>query len=338
VLEDRWIVDEDVFEAFAKWDFSAELFGVPVGGNMGARFVDVETDSSGYESVGGGPLTWITVPHSYSEVLPSTSLNFYPSEDYILRLGLARVMARPPLDELRAGRYRDDPVSTPPPLSAFGGNPQLDPFMAWQADVSSEWYFADEAMFALAFYYKDVDTHIGYSTVPIEVDGYSYSLSGPANGDGGTIKGIELTFQASFGFIEALRNFGVYSNYAYVDSDIQEFYPPNNPLPGVGIADNTGTVDLWYSGEKFEARLGYKYHSEYSLIYGWTGSDVRTLESEGILGLSTSYQFTDNWGARFQVNNLTDEPLRVYRDNNPNRLGRYDEYGRYYLLDVTFQF
>jgi hypothetical protein len=266
--------------------------------------------------------------------VPSTSLNFSLSEDYILRFGLARVMARPPLDELRAGRYRDDPVSTPPPLTAWGGNPELDPFLAWQFDVSSEWYFAPEAMFAAAFYYKDVDTHIGYSTVPIQVDGYTYALSGPANGDGGRIKGVEFTFQAPFSFVTALENFGVYSNYAYIDSDVQEFYPWWDPLDASGIAENTATVDLWYSGERFEARLGYKYHSEYTLIYGWTGSDVRTLESEGILGLSLSYQFTDNWGTRFQVNNLTDEPLRVYRDNDPDRLGRYDEYGNYHLVDV----
>ena len=144
--------------------------------------------------------------------------------------------------------------------------------------------------------------------------------------------------QAPFSFVTALENFGIYSNYAYIDPDVQEFYPWWDPLDASGIAENTATVDLWYSGERFEARLGYKYQSEYTLIYGWTGSDVRTLESEGILGLSLSYQFTDNWGTRFQVNNLTDEPLRVYRDNDPDRLGRYDEYGRYHLVDVTFSF
>jgi iron complex outermembrane recepter protein len=37
------------------------------------------------------------------------------------------------------------------------------------------------------------------------------------------------------------------------------------------------------------------------------------------------------------VNNLTDEPLRMHRDNESNRIGRYDEYGRRYLFDVTFK-
>lgn len=338
VLEDTWVVDEDVFEAYLKWDFSGKLFDTEMDGNLGARLVDVDTKSSGYESVGGGPFTWITVPHDYSEVLPSASINFYPSNEWILRFGISRVMARPPLDELRAGRYRDDPISTPPPLTAWGGNPELDPFMAWQGDFSAEWYFAPEALFAIAMYYKDVDTHIGYSTVPIEIEGNTYALSGPANGDGGTIKGVELTFQTPFSSSGFLQNFGIYSNYAYVDSNIKEFYPANDPLPASGIAKHTAAIDLWYSADKFEARLGWKYHSEYTLIYGWTGSDVRTLEPESIFGLSMSYQFTDRFGARFQVNNLTNETLRIYRDNNANRLGRFDEYGRYYLLDFSLTF
>jgi iron complex outermembrane receptor protein len=41
---------------------------------------------------------------------------------------------------------------------------------------------------------------------------------------------------------------------------------------------------------------------------------------------------------RLQVNNVTDEPLRIFRDNQANRIGRYDEYGRRYLFDVTLKF
>jgi TonB-dependent receptor len=338
VLEDRWQVDEDVVEAYAKLDFASDALGIPMEGNVGARLVQVDTTSAGFESVGGGPLTWITVEHDYSEMLPSLNLNFFPNDEVILRTGIARVMARPPLDELRAGRSRDDPEIAPPPLTASGGNPELDPFLAWQADLSAEWYFAEEALVAVALYYKDVDSHIGYSTVPVTIDGDTYALSGPANGDGGHIQGAEVTFQTPFSFIPALRNFGIYSNYAYVDSNIQEFYPPGNPLTGTGLARNTGTLDLWYSGEKFEARLGYKYHSEYSLIFGWTGSDVRTLLPESILGLSMSYQLTEQLGIRAQANNLTNEELRIYRDNNPHRLGRFDEYGPNYLVDFTYSF
>jgi outer membrane receptor protein involved in Fe transport len=59
---------------------------------------------------------------------------------------------------------------------------------------------------------------------------------------------------------------------------------------------------------------------------------------ESILGLSMSYQLTEQLGIRAQANNLTNEELRIYRDNNPHRLGRFDEYGPNYLVDFTYSF
>ena len=44
------------------------------------------------------------------------------------------------------------------------------------------------------------------------------------------------------------------------------------------------------------------------------------------------------FGVRLQINNLTDEPLRITRDNNENRLGSYDVYGRRALLDFSYRF
>jgi TonB-dependent receptor len=335
-LADRWSVDEQVVEGFAMAEFASDNFGAPMRGNVGVRFVSVETSSSGFESVGGGPLQPLTIDHDYAEALPSLNVTWELNEDLLLRLGLARVIARPPLDELRAGRSIEDP-GDPPPLTGFGGNPQLDPLLANQADLSLEYYFHDEALAAVAVYVKDVETNIGYFTSPVDIDGDIYQMTGPANGDGGRITGVELTFQTPFYFIPGMDDFGIYSNYAFVDSDIQEFYPWYNPVDGSGFAEHTATVDLWYNNGPFEARLGYKYHSPFTVIAGWNGSDVRTLEEESIWDASASYQFTDRLGVRFQVNNLFNEVARIYRDNDPDRLGRYDVYGRRYLLDFTYR-
>ena len=116
-------------------------------------------------------------------------------------------------------------------------------------------------------------------------------------------------------------------NYAYVDTGVKEFYPAPNPLPIEGYAQNTATADLWFNRGRFEARLGYKYHSPFSIIAGWTGSDVRTLGEETILDFSTSYQVNDSFGVRLQVNNLTNEPLRITRDNSLDRSVRMTSTG-----------
>ena len=78
-----------------------------------------------------------------------------------------------------------------------------------------------------------------------------------------------------------MENFGIYSNYAYVDSSIKEFQPWWDPMPGGGFVEDTATLDLWYSGEKLEVRLGYSYHSEYSLIAWAKSAAASALTSRG---------------------------------------------------------
>jgi iron complex outermembrane receptor protein len=335
VQSSTWEVEEEVYEAFAMVNFAGSLGSLPFTANAGVRFVETKTTSTGFGSTNGGTLEPLAISNDYGEPLPSVNFTFNLAEDKLLRVGLARVIARPPLDELRASRSLWN--QTPPPTGS-GGNPMLNPFIANQGDVSFEWYFAPEALAAIAVFYKDVDTHIGYNTQPVAIDGVTYAVTGPFNGDGGPIAGTELTFQTPFAQSGILRNFGIYANYAYVDTDVQEFYPVTNPLPVEGYAKNTATVDLWYSNSSVEVRLGYKYHSPFSIIAGWNGGDVRTLGEESILDFSTSWQMNDTFGMRVQVSNLTNEPLRITRDNSDDRLGSYDVYGRRALLDFTFKF
>jgi len=309
--------------------------GSPFTGNFGVRLVHTETTSAGFESTNGGAAQPLSYDSDYTEALPSLNMTWTLNDENLLRLGVARVIARPPLDELRASRTL---WNTAQPFNGQAGNPLLDPFLATQLDVSYEYYFGEEALFAAAAFYKDVGTHIGYTTVPETIEGITYQITQPNNGDGGGISGMELTFQTPFAQEGFLRNVGIYSNYAFVDTDVKEFYPSDNPLPIEGYAKHTAVVDLWFQKSGFEARLGWKYHSPFTIITGWNGSEVRTLGEERILDFSTSWQVTDMFGMRLQLSNLTDEPLRITRDNNTSRLGSFDVYGRRALLDFTFKF
>ena len=208
-----------------------------------------------------------------------------------------------------------------------------------QFDAAAEWYFRPEALAAISYYYKDVQSYIGWKQSPVTYAGTTYAVSSPTNGGSGYIQGVELAFQTPFFFAPGLlNNFGIYSNYAYVDSDLKEFSPVNNPHDLTGLAKHTATVDLWYANGPVEARLGYKYHSPMTVIYGWSGADLQTLKTERTLDFSSSWQINETIALRFQVNNLTNQELRMYRDNKPDRIGRYDVYGRRYLFDVTVKF
>ena len=335
VADSVWGVDEAVSEGYVKIRFGGTIGSKTLNGNLGVRVVSTDTDSTGFGSVNGGALQPVTISNSYTEYLPSLNLTFNLTDDTLLRAGFARVISRPPLDELRASRQLWN--SSPPPTGS-GGNPLLSPFLATQLDLSYEYYFAKESLVSLAVYYKDVESHIGYTTEPVTIDGITYAVTGPFNGDGGGISGAEFTFQSPFSFMDALKNFGIYMNYAYVDTGVKEFYPAPDPLPIEGYAQQTAAADLWFNQGGFEARLGYKYHSPFTVIAGWSGSDVRSLGEETILDFSATYQLNDSFGVRFQVNNLTNEPLRISRDNSLDRLGSYDVYGRRALLDFTFKY
>lgn len=335
-LGERWSVNEKVYEGYGKLNFAADsLGGSWLTGNIGARVVHTKTTSDGMQQGTDNSYTAVSEGANYTDILPSANAKFDFGDGKIVRLGVAKVIARPPLDELRASRT----LANYAPYTGSAGNPDLDPFKAWQLDASAEWYFRPEALIAASYYYKDVSSYIGWKQSPVVFNGTTYAVSSPTNGGGGYIQGLELTFQTPFFFAPGfLKRFGVYSNYAYVDSDLKEFSPVNNPLSMTGLAKNTATVDLWYSHGPLEARLGWKYHSPMTVIYGWNGADLQTLASEKTLDFSSSYQFTPAVGVRFQVNNLTNQPLRMYRDNDPNRIGRYDSYGRRFLMDVTVKF
>ncbi len=330
-----WHVSEQDAEAYGKLNFGQDIGNIPMTGNVGVRLVSVSTTSKGYEQVNGGPYTPDSEGHSYFDVLPSLGLNFNLTQDTKLRFGLARVMSRPPLDELRAGRSLYDTIL---PYTGTAGNPKLNPFLATQADVSYEWYFHPESLFAAAAYFKNVDTNVGYKTDLTTINGTNYLITGPFNGKGGQMEGLEFTFQTPFYFVPHLEHFGVYSNLALAASNIHEFSPVNNPLPMVGLASTTGEFDLWYSEFGFDARLGLKYHSPFTVIYGWDASQLTRLDSETVLGLSLGYQINKHLSVRFQANNLTDQISRYYWNNDPQQLARYDNYGRSYLMDVTFKY
>jgi TonB-dependent receptor len=334
-LPQDWKVHEGDFEAYAKADFGGNLGSVPYDGNLGVRVVSVDTRSSGYETTDGSTYTPISLGKSYTDALPSLNMKFNLADDQVIHFAASEAISRPPLDELRTG-FSLSPTGTPP--TGSGGNPLLNPYKAWQADVSWEWYFHEEALFSVAPFYKHLETFIGYNTFQQTIDGVDYTMTAPFNGKGGNITGFETTFQTPFYFLPpVLSDFGIYSNYSYVNSDVHEFTPANDPLDATGFAKHTAELDLWYSRAPFELRLAYKYHSPFTVIYGWNAQQLTRLESERTLDFNASYQWDKNFQLRFEAHNLTNNPVRMYWNNDPNQLARYDVFGRSYLIDLTYK-
>ncbi len=162
VAKDPWLAQTNKFQVhekiqtgFLRFVIDSKLGSVPVRGNLGVQYVDSEQNSDGFAwndgagTPAGGAVIPVSGGTTYSDVLPSLNLVFDLQEDLLLRFGLGKTMARPRMDDMRAGA--DQPVLTPiSPASdetigtwsaGGGGKPDLQPWRAKSVDLSLEKYF-----------------------------------------------------------------------------------------------------------------------------------------------------------------------------------------------------
>ncbi len=339
LLLEHTTVKEVSTEGYVKVDFKSDLGGLPLTGNLGARVAHIHTTSSGYQSPDGVTFAPVSVSNDYTDFLPSLNVILHVTDDQMLRFGASVGIARPPLDALVTG-FTLNATGTPP--TGGGGNPLLKPYKANQLDLSWEWYYHPESLLSVAVYYKDMKNMIGAGAAPETINGVRYIITSETNTPGGDLAGVEFTYATRFYFLPGLlKNFGIYTNFAYVESNITEVAPASNPYPMIGLAKETSEFDLIYSQGGFESRVAWKHHSPFTVAPTWVGTTLKGLAEENILDASISYQWSSKWTVRLQGHNLTNERARFTTDNNPQNLandGGYQVYGRSYLFDVGYRF
>jgi TonB-dependent receptor len=332
-------VTERQLDEFGKLDFKTTLGDRQLTGNLGVRVTSVDTESNGFQSTNGTTVTPVSISNHYTDVLPSLNATYFITKENLLRFAAGIGIARPPLDALATG-FTVNPTATP--KTGGGGNPTLMPYKADMIDFSFESYFHEESLFAIAPFYKRLKTTISAGQSVENIAGTNYIVTGESNQPGGYIAGVELQLQTRFFFLPgALRDFGVYTNYAYVNSNVHESAPASNPYPMVGLARGTSEFDLFYSKDGFESRVAVKHHTEMTVAPTWVGTTLKGLAPETTVDASVSYEWSKQWIVRLQGHNLTNEPARFTTDNNTQDLANdagYQVYGRTYVLDVGFKF
>lgn len=360
-----WSVEEDVWNAYVMGDIDTDLGGIPLTGNIGIQWVHTDQSSTGIAGyVEGGQIVAneITDGDKYWDVLPSANLIFGLSDDTKLRIGAAKVLARPRMDEMNASRS----VTFTPfnvlstniersPWGGGGGNPKLRPWEAWQLDVSLEHYFSAGGYFAVSPFYKKIDNFVYGSRViadftgvtapsviqPILTEGY---IDAPANGDGGKIYGLELTASVPFGdLVEALDGFGVIGSASFTRSEVRRFEGDDpQELPGLSRNVMNGTV--YYEKGGFGARLSARYRSKFLAEAYAIGLSRQTTiaKAETILDAQLSYDLTnagiDGLTLYLQGSNLTDEPFIQYYNDDPTQFRHWHTYGRNFMAGATYKF
>ncbi|WP_226704683.1 TonB-dependent receptor [Microbulbifer elongatus] len=321
--QDNRSVAEDSTGVYAQLGWNSEIAGLPFRGNFGVRHVKTETESNGWTkraTADGSEIIPVAASNEYTDTLPSLNMALDVHEDMVVRFSVADVMARPSLGDLT-------PYGSIDPYNGevSFGNPKLDPFRARAYDLSYEWYFADDAVVALAYFYKDVNSFItsasedgvswaqtGLDASALEGAGGTFGVGSPwnvnkkINGEGGELSGFEVQYQQPI-----MENFGVILNYTYVDSEMN-YGDSDEPLyaPLTGMSKNTYNGTVYYENDLFSARISLSERSDYM-----TRSPASTRNGqnyEGTLGTTNvdfvaSYNLNDNTTLSFEGINLTNQ-------------------------------
>jgi iron complex outermembrane receptor protein len=361
IANKQWTVEEQTTTSFVQLNFDSEMGSLPIRGNFGVQAVSTDQSSDGFLVVQGDAAN--AVPFNggddYVDFLPSLNLAVTLPADNVLRFGLGRQLARPRIDQMRANNNTNLEFSgvNQGLWIRNGGNPELEPWVANAADVSWEKYFAERGYFSLAYFYKDLRTYIydqqtlfDAAGLPIP-DGYTGPTpdpigfySRPANGKGGNVKGFEAALSVPFDlFTPVLEGFGMVANYSDTKSSIRRLGPdgPNEPI--AGLSRRVQNLSFYYENHGFQARISQRKRSDFLGEIQGFGADraLVYIDGESVLDFQTGYTFGagtfEGMSVLLQVNNLSDEPYRQYYPQN-GLTQRYEEYGRQYLLGVTYKF
>jgi iron complex outermembrane receptor protein len=357
-----WAVSEDVFTGFWKADIRSEMFGMPVTGNMGFQVVYTDQSSDGTVA-SGNPATPVPITggDDYTYILPSMNLAFEARENLFFRVGLARELARPRMDQMRASINIDYNAGLAAstdinngPWGGSGGNPHLRPWIANAADISIEKYFGRRGYVSLALFYKDLQSYIYDQQQVTDFTGYPITgpqpvlrqgiISTPQNGEGGEIQGAEFAVSVPFDLIwEPLEGFGMTFSASWTDSNIiPNPGSPSTPLPG--LSEKVGNLTVYYERDGFQARISNRYRSEFLGELSGVGTDriQRMVDAESVVDAQIGYEFQsgplEGLSALFQVNNLTDEQFKTFENNDRRRVIDYQQYGRTYLVGINYRY
>jgi len=354
-LTNNRAVVEDDRGVYVQLDWNADWGPIPVRGNVGVRHVETEQASTGFAVVNSQPVA-VTVEREYSDTLPSLNVAADLTDALVLRFGAAKVVARPGLGNLTPGVTVSVSGGN---RVVTGGDPFLDPFRAKTADLSLEWYFAEESLLAASVFYKDIDTFVQTSreTRPYNTSGLPESLLAgtgasptddfqfniPVNTPGGDLRGVELIWQQPFSFLGApFDNFGAILNYTYVDSEIQ--YVTSTGVASLstdltGLSKHAYNATLYYEDERFGARVSWAYRDGFlTTVPGRNNNDVEGTKETTTVDASLSYRLSDALEFTLEGLNLTDEFSDQFVSSVGDRASVYHHTGRQYFVGVRYRF
>jgi len=378
ILNKFWKVQEKVHTMYFMGGLDGELFGLNYRGNVGTQVVHTNQTGGGNtvdlarctgNTSATCPAVAVEDGASYWNVLPSLNLSFDLKNDQMLRLGVAKVLSRANLDDMRASQnFSINSTTSNPILTGSGGNAKLKPFSAKSLDLSYEKYFGKKGYVSLAGFYKKLDTYILRAprpfdfkpwvtpTTPLPATGTHAGstvglLTQPTNGDGGNLHGFELAVNVPFSMLSPyLDGFGAMVNHSDTTSKIElpavGFANVNSPkmsIPLPGLSKKVSNLRLYYEKYGLQVAAAARKRSDFlGAVSDFQDNQQLTfIKGETIVDFQLSYEFQKGYlkglSVFAQANNWNNAPYQEFTED-ANSVTNRVVYGRTYQFGVNYKF
>ena len=168
------------------------------------------------------------------------------------------------------------------------------------------------------------------------------TISGPNNDGAGHIEGLQLATNVPLGDLTPyLNGLGILASADRTTSAV--YYPGNTqPVTVDGLSKWVENYTLYYQYRGFEARIGDDVRTSFlGRVFGISATRVEQLvKGESWVNAQVSYNFTEGRFKGLTViasgQNLGNQTLQTYQNNDPRQVVTWERYGRTYQLGFSY--
>ncbi len=327
-----FFLEESVLAGYLMVDGYTDLGNIPVTWNAGVRVAQTDFSVDTYTTQGTTLGALVRETNSYTDLLPSATVTFNVTNDFLIRAAASKTLQRAGLQDLAPSTFVDATNRT-----SSGGNASLVPPTSINADLSFEWYFNDTSLFSGALFYKNVSDFIATNTTQQTIPGFEnlglIRITRPDNVASAKAQGAEIGIQYFFDKLpEPFDGFGVLANYTYVDAE------DSNGNPLVATSENSVNFTALYEKGRWKGRIAYNWRDD--AVFEFTEGRPDFVKARSQLDAQIGFDLTDKITLNLQAQNLQPEKSATieYSNFNKTALNSYALSERRFSLGLSAKF
>jgi TonB-dependent receptor len=327
-LSDSFTDREQGFTAYFKADYGLTVADMPLDGNIGVRVVDTKAEQTAYiTSFNSVTNTSVYTPTTdnkeAADWMPSLNARLSITDELIARFAVSRTVTRPTFAEYNPGLYLSAGSNTYE-NNGSAGNPNLGPVKSNNVDLGLEYYFGKQDLLAATAFYRQINGYIQsksdaetYGTCGSPPAPCVYEVTRPYNSGLGFLQGVELSYQQWFDMLpDYWGGFGVQMNGTFIEGHFRDI-TTHALEPYANVSKYSYNIIPMYEYGPVSIRASYNWRSSFQV--GYTFEDATSVNPPAVyskpygeLGLSASYNVSDQLVLTFDANNLMDS---IYQDH-----------------------